>query len=239
MASRPTLPARQPDSPRPTVRRDTAPPGPPLATGRVERWRPVRLGIDPWTVLRLSRYRRREDVAPAIWETARRMAGRAEELIESTAWLAATAVAATGPEGTRLTDGPAFSGRAVGSLLAGCPLAVAFVLTLGPRLEGEVAALAERRELLESFLLDAAGWAAIEAAVRALRLDLRGRAAAVGWRVTHRLAPGYRDWPIEEQRALLGLLDAAGPAVRLSEHGVLIPFKSNTGLFGLAPAREA
>jgi len=40
MASRPTLPARQPDSPRPTVRRDTAPPGPPLATGRVERWRP-------------------------------------------------------------------------------------------------------------------------------------------------------------------------------------------------------
>ncbi len=239
MARPATLAMTHPDSSRPAAGRRASRPDFPLSPGRVERWRPERLGIDPWTVLRLARYRRREDVAPAIWETARRMAGRAEELIESTAWLAATAVAATGPEGARLTDGPAFSGRAAGSLLAGCPLAVAFVLTLGPRLEGEVAALAERRELLESFLLDAAGWAAIEAAVRALRLDLRGRAAAVGWRVTHRLAPGYRDWPIEEQRALLGLLDAADPAVRLSEHGVLVPFKSITGLFGLAPAREA
>jgi len=151
----------------------------------------------------------------------------------------AAPVAAGGSEGARLADGPAFSGRAVARLLAGCPLAVAFVLSLGPRLEGEVAALAERRELLESFLLDAAGWAAIEAAVRALRLDLRARAGGAGWRVTHRLAPGYRDWPIEEQRTLLGLFDGDGLAVRLSEHGVLIPFKSITGLFGLAPAREA
>jgi hypothetical protein len=201
----------------------------------VERWRPPLLAIDPWTVLRLSRYRRRDEVAPAIWETARSMAARAETLIEPVALLAAVGVAARYPDSVRLATGPVFSGRAVATLLTGCPVAAAFVLTLGPRLEAEVAALAGRRELLESFLLDAAGWAAIEGAVRALRLDLRRRLQPAGWRISHRLAPGYRDWPLAEQPALLGLLggDTDGP-VTLSEHGVLVPFKSITGLFGLA-----
>jgi hypothetical protein len=112
-------------------------------------------------------------------------------------------------------------------------LAVAFVLSLGPALEAEAAALGERRELLEAFLLDTAGWAALEVAVRALRLDLAARARAGGGRLTHRLAPGYRDWPLAEQPRLLALLDGPDPPARLSSHGVLIPFKSLTGLFGV------
>jgi hypothetical protein len=198
----------------------------PLAPGSVTPWAPGRLAIDPWTILRLSRYKRRDAVAPAIWETARRMAARAEALAVPRALLAGVRADAAERR---------FSGRAVASLLAGCPLVVAFVLTLGPRLEDEVAALAERRELLESFLLDTAGWGAIEAAVRALRLDLRARLGPAGWRVTHRLAPGYADWPIEEQAALLDLFADASPPARLSAHGVLVPFKSITGLFGLTP----
>lgn len=224
----------EPGSPRPAFR-GGAPPGPPLPLGRVERWRPASLAIDPWMVLRLARYRRREDVPPAIWAATRSMTACAEALVEPAAWLAAAAVGSVGPAGVRLAEGPVFAGRAVGTLLAGCPFAVAMALTLGPRLEAEVAALAERRELLESFLLDTAGWAAIEVAVRALRLHLAARGRTRGWRVTHRLAPGYRDWPIEEQPGLLALVAGGQPAVRLSEHGVLVPFKSITGLFGLAP----
>lgn len=210
---------------------------PPWTPGAVERWQPAPLAIDPWTVLRLSRYRRREAVPAPIREAARQMTERAARLIEPRALILSARVAAAGREGARLADGTAFSGRAVGALLAGCPLAAAFVLTLGPRLEAETAALAERRDLLQAFLLDTAGWAAIEAAVRALRLNLAARARAHGWRVTHRLAPGYQDWPLEEQRALVGLFGAAEGLVRLSEHGVLVPFKSISGLFGLAPAR--
>src|SRR5215831_8951587 len=230
-------PARAPRIP--AVRPDGRPPALPLAPGAVELWRPAPLPVDPWTVLRLSRYRRRDEVVPAIWETAERMANRAEALVEPAAMLAAVRVAGCEPEVVRLAAGPAFSGRAVATLLAGCPLAVAFALTLGPRLEAEVATLAERKELLEAFLLDAAGWAAIEGAVRALRLDLRARVRPGGWRITHRLAPGYRDWPLEEQPALLGLLGETGGLVTLSEHGVLVPFKSITGLFGLVPGRES
>jgi hypothetical protein len=212
--------------------------GLPLLPGLVERWRPPLLAIDPWTVLRLARYRRRDEVAPAIWETARSMAARAETLIEPVALFSTVGVSARQPDAVRLATGSVFSGRVVATLLAGCPVAAAFALTLGPRLETEVTALANRRELLESFLLDVAGWAAIEGAVRALRLDLRRRLQPAGWCISHRLAPGYRDWPLEEQPVLLGLLGETGGLVALSEHGVLVPFKSITGLFGLAPAPQ-
>jgi hypothetical protein len=113
---------------------------------------------------------------------------------------------------------------------------VVFALTLGPALGAEVAVLGERQELLEAFLLDTAGWAAIEMTVRSLRLDLAARARAGGRRLTHRLAPGYRDWPLDEQRALLALLGDTRDLVVLSEHGVLVPFKSITGIFGVQPA---
>ena len=199
----------------------------------VEAWRPARLTIDPWLVLRLTGYRRRDAVTPPIWEAAVQMAGRAEALIEPRALVVAAPVARVGPDGIELRDGTAFSGQAVRRLLTGCSHAVAFVLTLGPRLEAEAALLASRRELLEAFLLETAGWAAIEGAVRGLRLDLAARARARDAKLSHRLAPGYVDWPLEEQRALLPLIPFADQLVRLTEHGLLVPLKSITGVFGL------
>jgi hypothetical protein len=221
--------ARPPRDPAP------GPSAPPLAPGAVERWRPPPAAVDPWTVLRLCRYRQRDEVAPAIWETAVAMAARADLLAEPTALLRVMRVAAVGDDRVGLADGPVFSGARVASRLADCSLAVLFVLTLGPRLEDEVTARAERRELLEAFLLDIAGWAAIEAALRALRQALRARRPGPG-RLGPRLAPGLADWPLDEQRALVDLFGDAGGLVRLTEHGVLVPVKSVTGLFGLGRA---
>jgi hypothetical protein len=207
----------------------------PLVPDRIESWTPARRAIDPWLVLRLCRYRRRAEVAPAIWDVTVRMAANAEALVTPVARLRALRVRSAGAEGAVLDGDMRFSGRAVGGLLDGSSLAVAFVLSLGPALEAEAAALGERHELLEAFLLDTAGWAALEVAVRALRVDLAARARADGARLTHRLAPGYRDWPLAEQPRLLALLDGPDPPARLSPHGVLVPFKSLTGLFGVRP----
>ena len=208
--------------------------GVPDEVPEVEVWRPPRCPLDPGLVLRLAGHRRPAAVPPPIDDIARRMTARADELAAPAALLRTVRVARAEPPGATLVGGPAFSGMAVGRLLSRCPAAVAFVLTLGPELEAEVSALGDRREPLEAFLLDTAGWAAIEGAVRALRLELGGRARRLGWRVTHRLAPGYADWPLEEQRLLMGLFAGAPALVRLSEHGVLVPFKSITGVFGLA-----
>lgn len=202
-----------------------------LEAGRIVPWEPHRLAVDPWTVLRLARYRRRDDAPPAVWEATRAMAARAEILAAPAARLRRVGVAQAAPTRVSLAEGPTFSGQAVGRHLADAREAVAFVLTLGPTLEAEVAALGQRHDLLEAYLLDLAGWAGIETAVRALRRDLV--AALPGARVSHRLGPGHRDWPLDEQGALLSLFDEPGAPVRLSEHGVLIPFKSISGLFAL------
>lgn len=202
-----------------------------LEPGRVEGWRPADVAIDPWTVLRLAGYRRRTDPPPPVWAGARTMTARATALAEPAAWLRLVRVAARTGDRVRLVEGPAFSGRAVARHLAGARDAIAFVLTLGPALEAEVATLSARHEPLEAYLLDLAGWAGLEAAVRRLRGDIAASVPAA--RLSHRLGPGHQDWPIEEQRGLIPLLDGPAPRVRLSEHGVLVPFKSISGLFAV------
>jgi len=208
-------------------------PGP----GRVQSWQPARIAIDPWTILRLARYRRREDAPAPVWDATRAMAARAEELATPAARLRVVRVAGVTAARVALAEGPVFTGQAVARHLVGAQRAVVFVLTLGPALEAEVVALGERQESLEAYLLDLAGWAGLEAAVRALRRDLA--AAFPGAQVSHRLGPGHRDWQLTEQGALLSLLDGRDAPVQLSEHGVLIPFKSISGLFALRPAPDS
>jgi hypothetical protein len=202
-----------------------------LPPDRVLPWRPDRIAVDPWTVLRLARYRRRDQAPPAVWDATRAMAARAGELAAPVAAVRLVRIATVAEAHVGLAEGPRFSGRAVARHLGGAPRAVAFVLTLGPALEAEVAALGQRHDLLEAYLLDLAGWATLEAAVRALRRALV--AALPAGHVSHRLGPGHRDWPLTEQGALLSLFPADGAPVRLSEHGVLIPFKSISGIFGI------
>jgi hypothetical protein len=208
-----------------------------LALDRVVLWRPERLVIDPWTILRLARYRRRDEAPAAVWDATRAMAARASELVAPMAGLRLLRVASAALAHVSLVRGPSFSGHAVGRHFAGASQAIAFVLTLGPALEAEVIALGERQDLLEAYLLDLAGWAGIEAAARALRRDLV--AALPRARVSHRLGPGHRDWPLTEQRDLVALFEGAAGPVRLSEHGVLIPFKSISGLFALRPELDS
>ncbi len=52
---------------------------------------------------------------------------------------------------------------------------------------------------------------------------------------TRRLGPGYVDWPLEEQAALVALLDGAPLPVRLLDSCAMIPKKSRSGLYGLRP----
>ena len=208
-----------------------------LRPDRVVAWRPERLAIDPWTVLRLARYRRRDDAPAAVWDATRLMATRAGELAVPAGGLRLVRIAAVASAQVSLAEGPRFTGHAVARHLSGARRAVVFVLTLGPALEAEIVALGERQELLDAYLLDLAGWAGIEAAVRALRRDLV--AALPRARVSHRLGPGHRDWPLAEQRELVGLFGEDAAPVQLSEHGVLIPFKSISGLFAVRSESDA
>ncbi|HEX2480664.1 MAG TPA: hypothetical protein VHQ69_02165, partial [Methylomirabilota bacterium] len=115
-----------------------------LRPDRIVAWRPERLVIDPWTVLRLARYRRRHDAPAPVWDATRAMAARAGALAAPAAGLRLVRVAAVLPTQVCLAEGPRFSGHAVARHLSGARRAVAFVLTLGPALEAEIVALGER-----------------------------------------------------------------------------------------------
>ena len=132
---------------------------------------------------------------------------------------------------------------AFGKVLSGCTEVVPFVLTLGPRLDARVVALAEAGDLLDALLLETAAWLCIEDATRQFRSQLRDDAARRGHRITSRMGPGYSYrindstcvWRLEEQVNLFALFRQAELPVTLMESCAMQPKMSRSGMVGVAP----
>ena len=188
-------------------------------------------------LLRLQKYRDLARVPPAIRQAAEEVAAEASRLVAPQAALWRGPVTAVHPDGdVTLAGRHRFRSRALARLLAPCPEALVFVLTAGSGIERRVRELLDEKLLLEGFLMDTAGWAAIEALVRGLRRHLAEAERPAGRALTHRLAPGYCDWAVDEQLALLGVFGGAPLPVTVNEAACLSPKKSISGIFGVVPA---
>ena len=57
---------------------------------------------------------------------------------------------------------------------------------------------------------------------------------------TRRSGPGYLDWPVTDQPALVGALAAgeALPGIEVLDSGAVLPEKTITGLYGLVPSSK-
>lgn len=194
---------------------------------------PPKLRLEP--ILRFQRYRTVEQVAVPILEVAREMIALAEKLVDPRFVFVTRSIERVTPEGLGLQGGPRFSGRCFGTHLSRAREAVCFVMTLGPALDERISEMADGDELLEALFLDSAGWLAIEEAVRAFRSHIATRKRGEACRLSPRLAPGYLDWPLTEQAQLFSGFDGISLPVRLSEHSVMTPKKSLSGLFGVIP----
>jgi hypothetical protein len=91
-------------------------------------------------------------------------------------------------------------------------------------------------QFLEGLLLDTAGWVAVDALARILRGRLASDARVRGWRLTHRMAPGYADWGLEEQRTVFSAFGEDALPIQLTEACVMLPRKSISGIYGLIPS---
>jgi hypothetical protein len=109
------------------------------------------------------------------------------------------------------------------------------LLTIGLRLERHAQELMARGDALEALMLDTAGTLAVYQSLRDLKGHMRRVAAGSGFRLTPRLAPGYADWSLTEQRILFSCFDCTDLPVRLNDAGLMLPVKSVTGLYGLVP----
>jgi Vitamin B12 dependent methionine synthase, activation domain len=193
--------------------------------------------LDPDLVLRLNGYRRPGEASPAVREAARAMAALAARLSAPRVWLRRCALNQSGPEGiVRLREGTELRSCGLARLLRGAHDAVAMLLTIGPGLGRRTQELMARQDVLEALMLDTAGTLAVHEALRDLRRHLTETAAGEGCRLTARLAPGYADWPLTEQRTLFALFNRPGLEIELSDAGLLLPMKSVSGIYGLVPA---
>ena len=109
------------------------------------------------------------------------------------------------------------------------------VCTIGEALERRVEDLLARRELPLAFMLDSAGWVAVEALADELGKWICNRLIAEGIKATPRLGPGYTGWDIWDQRVLFRALPAHTIGVRINDYCVMIPGKSLSFGMGLGP----
>lgn len=195
---------------------------------------PVR--VEPDLILRLQKYRRLEAVSPAVRDVARRMAALAETLLAPQGWVRQVGVDAVRSDGHVRVADIEFHSRGLARLMRDAVEAILIILTVGPALERRAQQLVGDEHLVEGLLLDTAGWVAIDALLKDLRGRLRAEARGRGLRLTARMAPGFDDWGLEQQRQLFAAFDRAPLSVRLTEACIMLPRKSVSGVYGLVPA---
>jgi hypothetical protein len=102
------------------------------------------------------------------------------------------------------------------------------VSTIGPALEKECEREFREGDMLRGLVLDAFGTAAVVQMFREAERRIVAEALAAGLWPSKRFSPGYRGWPLEEQRFVFSRVDAAAIGVRLNDSCMMIPRKSNS-----------
>ena len=183
------------------------------------------------------------DLAPVAAEvraTAAEMAAHALEIAAPIAWLRQVEVRVIDGARVELEGGAVVTSATLCTSLQDAVGAQLFVVTLGSRIDERVSQLFEAMDGLEGLFLDTAGWVIVQSALGAVRRRLAARARAAGLRVTHRAGPGYRDWAISEQPAIVDALTGGRtlPGIEVLDSGAILPEKTMTGLYGLIPLAD-
>ena len=139
--------------------------------------------------------------------------------------------------GSLSLDGIPLAGESIRRFLRGCREAVLLGATLGSAVDGLV-----RREMLTrpavALAVNGCAAAMLEHALDETCRELAAQAAEEGRSLTGRFSPGYGDWPLDVQPALLERLRAYRIGLAVHAGGQLQPEKSVTALCGLRNDEE-
>jgi hypothetical protein len=118
----------------------------------------------------------------------------------------------------------------VAALLDECSSATLMAATIGPALSAAMDGLMAEKRMTEAMVMDAFGSEAVEGVVNTLCTRLReSERESVP---TRRFSPGYGDWDLSAQRAVLEELGAAEIGIGVGDSSILIPEKSVTAIMG-------
>lgn len=133
-----------------------------------------------------------------------------------------------------LDSGVSFIGKGIHRLLTQSPHVAVFVLTVGDKIDAEMAKLAQQ-DFTEAYFLDGVASAMTDGLLQLLKRELHGEAAKLGCELSHRFSPGYARWDLQEQEKIFKLLKGGEIGMALSETYFMLPQKSLSGIFGFKP----
>ena len=202
------------------------------------RFLPEALDIPIEPLLRIHGYRDPAAVRADVRAIAERMVACAKSLLAPEVFYRRVAIAHCSDDLVVFEGGTRFRSSELAKVLAGCEAATVFVLTLGQELDARTQSLLMESDIVEALFLETAGWIAVERATRSLARHLQQKASVRGQSIGRRLAPGYADWPLQDQAPLFELLRAAPLSVRLLESCAMKPKNSRSGVYGLRPLAD-
>ena len=188
----------------------------------------------PLVLLRLG-YR---SAAQVPEKTARRLdevLGMAEPLLRPRAIWATFEVDRPDPDRVVLGGALRSASRSLNERLEGCGVAALFAATIGAALEDKVRELHESGDLSRALLADAYGSSAAIALGMAVEEVVSRKFKTIGLGAGKRYAPGYGDFELASQEALLRLVSAERIGIVLTEDSLMIPAKSISGVIGGRP----
>ncbi len=193
-------------------------------------------GIHADTILRIHGYKEPDKVRPVIRDTAEKMLVEGMSLFDPIIYCRKMPIKSLSGSLLQLKEGNvAFTNPEFGGILRECEYIVAFLLTLGYRPDQRSAQLQANDDLLEAVFLETASWLAIERATRSFVEQIRLTTTSDNCRITRRLAPGYKDWPLSDQKKIFRLFANDNIQIKLLEGDCMQPKMSRSGVYGIAP----
>ena len=128
-----------------------------------------------------------------------------------------------------------FRGADLSKHLVGCTRCAIMAVTLGTEVDRRLRRL-QFSDMAAALDFDAAANVYIEEVCDRLEAKIAASAFAVGFRITKRFSPGYGDFPLDSQPALLSLTNATKEAgITVSPNNLLLPQKTVTAVIGYKP----
>jgi hypothetical protein len=139
-------------------------------------------------------------------------------------------------EGIQTDQGLSVNSQKVAVWMEDCHALYLTAITLGTRLDHQVADLSANGQMTLGFLLNAYGAEAAEALMESMDRHLKNLARRDGWITTKRYSPGYGDWEIRAQEPLLRLIRADQIGINLTDSYLMVPEKSVSAIIGVKKA---
>jgi hypothetical protein len=112
--------------------------------------------------------------------------------------------------------------------------------TIGQALDAESAKASSEGSMLEAYMVDLIGLAALEKTADIVKKTAETSAKQFGWGVSPFLSPGsVHGWNLEEQTTLCSLLPIEKINVTISNDAVLFPLKSIVAVIGIGPGYDS